>query len=113
MTKDGHVYSCSADKTARLHKLADGKAVRTFSGHKDWVYAVAYHEASKRLATGTYDGEIRIFNAEDGKVGTTFTAAPGYKLARLGGTGPQGGRVSGSEVTTSAVSPADQRGPLA
>ena len=79
ITKEGQVFSASADKTARLHNIADGKALKTFSGHNDWVYAVSYHAASKKVATGSYDGEIRIWNLDDAKTTASFIAAPGYK----------------------------------
>ncbi|MCH7687002.1 MAG: hypothetical protein IH899_10030 [Planctomycetes bacterium] len=79
ITKDGKIYSCSADKNARLHNLADGKVIRTFSGHADWVYSITFNAAAKKVATGSYDGQIRIWNAEDAKGLVTFTAAPGYK----------------------------------
>ena len=39
VTKDGRIFSCSADRTARLHALAGGKLLKTFSGHADWVYS--------------------------------------------------------------------------
>ena len=81
VTKEGEVASSSADKTARLHKLANGQAVRTFGGHADWVYSVAIHPATKRLATGSYNGDIRIFNTADGKLVKQFIAAPGHKGA--------------------------------
>lgn len=81
VTKDGRIASSSADKTARLHTLANGKAVRTFGGHGDWVYSVAINPATKRLATGSYNGEIRIFNTADGKLLKQFIAAPGHKGA--------------------------------
>jgi mono/diheme cytochrome c family protein len=81
VTKDGEIASSSADKTARLHKVADGKAVRTFGGHGDWVYSVAIHPASKRLATGSYNGDVRVFNTADGKLVKQFLAAPGHKGA--------------------------------
>jgi hypothetical protein len=79
VTKEGQVYSASADKTARSHNVADGKALKTFTGHSDWVYSVAPHTASKRVATGSYDGEIRIWNLDDAKTTANFVAAPGYK----------------------------------
>lgn len=81
VTKEGQVFSASADKTARLHNIADGKALKTFSGHKDWVYSIAYHTASKKVATGSYDGEIRIWNLDDAKTTVSFIAAPGFKPA--------------------------------
>jgi WD40 repeat protein/predicted nucleic acid-binding Zn-ribbon protein len=79
VTPDGRIFSCSADRTARLHSLADGKLLKTFSGHSDWVYSLAYNEATKRLATGSFDGEVRVWNVQDGKGLVTFLAAPGYK----------------------------------
>ena len=79
---DGDVYACSADKSARQFKAADRKAVRTYSGHGDFVYALAVHPQSKLLATGTFDGEIRIWNTADGKQLRSFFAAPGYKPAK-------------------------------
>ena len=72
------VLSSSADKTARLHQAANGKVEKTFSGHTDWVYCAAIHAESKRVATGSYDGEIRIWNLGDGKLIQSFPAAPGY-----------------------------------
>jgi WD40 repeat protein len=76
---DGQVVSCSEDKTARLHTLADGKEVRKFAGHNEWVYAVAAHAGTKRVATGSYDGEVRLWNLEDGAQVLTFRAAPGIE----------------------------------
>ena len=77
VSPDGRIFSCSSDKQAREHKLADGAAVRAFAGHNDWVYSVAFHPASKRVVTGSWDGELRIWNADDAKGMLTFTAAPG------------------------------------
>jgi WD40 repeat protein len=79
VTPDGRIFSCSADRAARVHSLADGKLLKTFSGHTDWVYSLAYNEATKRLATGSFDGEVRIWDIQDGKGLVTFLAAPGYK----------------------------------
>jgi hypothetical protein len=79
VTADGNVYSCSADKTVRLHQLANGKAVRTFSGQQDWVYSVTYAPATKRVAAGAYNGQVRVWNAADGKQLLEFTAAPGFE----------------------------------
>ncbi|MFM8223196.1 MAG: c-type cytochrome domain-containing protein, partial [Planctomycetaceae bacterium] len=77
VSPDGRIFSCSSDKQAREHKLADGAAVRAFAGHNDWVYGVAFHPASKRVVTGSWDGEIRIWNAEDAKGMVNFIGAPG------------------------------------
>ena len=77
------VFSCGADKKVRQHSLAKKpELVRTFSGHEDVVYAIAYHEASGRLASGSFDGEVRIWDVSDGKVVRSFVAAPGMSAVR-------------------------------
>ena len=76
---DGMVFAGSADKTARQFNLTNGQQVKQFGPHLDWIYAVAFHPATKRVASGSHDGEVRIWNAEDGKELFKFTAAPGYK----------------------------------
>jgi mono/diheme cytochrome c family protein len=78
------LFSCSADKQVREHKPGNKKAelVRTHSGHHDVVYSLAYHEATKRLATGSFDGEVRMWDAENGNPLANFMAAPGYRAAR-------------------------------
>jgi hypothetical protein len=83
VTKDGRVFSCSADRTARLHALAGGKLLKTFSGHADWVYSMAFCTATDGLATGSFDGEVRLWNVADGKSLVKFLAAPGYKKPQI------------------------------
>ncbi len=75
------VYSCSADKTARQHKTADRGQVRAFNGHTDWVFNLAYNEATQRLATCSFDGEVRVWNLADGAQLAAFKASPGYPSA--------------------------------
>jgi WD40 repeat protein len=77
------LFSCSADKQIREHKLADKKVelVRTLSGHRDVVYSLTYHEATKRLTTGSFDGEVRVWDAVHGKPLANFIAAPGHRAA--------------------------------
>ena len=79
ITKDGRIFSCSADRTARSHALAGGKLLKTFTGHADWVYSLAFCPTTDRLATGSFDGEVRVWNVADGKGLVKFLAAPGYK----------------------------------
>jgi len=73
------IFSCSADKTIRQHAMDKKELVRTFSGHNDWVYSLAIDGKSKRLASGSYDGEVRVWNLDDGRALTAFIAAPGYR----------------------------------
>lgn len=76
VTPDNHLLSASADRNAREHNLADGKAIRTYAGHKDWVYTLSFNAKRKLVATGSYDGEIRVWNSEDGSVTRSFIAIP-------------------------------------
>jgi len=73
------IFSCSADKKIRQHAMDKKELVRTFSGHNDWVYSLAIDGKSKRLASGSYDGEVRVWNLEDGGALSAFIAAPGYR----------------------------------
>src|SRR6266516_5527470 len=73
------IFSCSADKKIRQHAMDKKELVRTFSGHSDWVYSLAIDGKSKRLASGSYDGEVRLWNLDDGKAVIAFIAAPGYR----------------------------------
>lgn len=72
------LFSASADRQVREYKFSDKKAdlVRTYSGHHDVVYALALHAASQRLASGAFDGEIRLWDTADGKLLTNFSAVP-------------------------------------
>jgi WD40 repeat protein len=71
------VLAASGDKNLHLHNAADGAPLRLFAGHSDWVYTLSTHLPSKRLASGCYDGEVRIWNMEDGSLTASFIAIPG------------------------------------
>ena len=73
---DGQVFSCGADAQVRQHKLDDRSLVRALAGHGDRVYALAAHAPGKRLASGAHNGEVRVWNWEDGKPVAHFIAAP-------------------------------------
>ena len=70
------ILSASGDKAVHLNKAADGGEIRKLAGHKDWVYTMIANPVRKLIASGSYDGEIRIWNAEDGSTTTSFIAVP-------------------------------------
>ncbi|WP_397571461.1 c-type cytochrome domain-containing protein [Schlesneria sp. T3-172] len=77
MQGDGTALSGSADKLARQHNLITGAQVKQFGPHEDWVYSASYHAPSKRVASGSHDGQVRIWNYDDSTEVLKFIAAPG------------------------------------
>ena len=77
MQPDGTAFSGCADKFARQHNLTTGAQVKQFGPHNDWVYCAGFHAATKRVASGSHDGEVRLWNYDDGKELIKFIAAPG------------------------------------
>lgn len=82
---DGRVFACSSDKSARQYDADKRNQISQHNGHNEWVLALDYNPATKRLATGGLDGKVRIWNTEETDAAkmnvTTFVAAPGYKAA--------------------------------
>ena len=80
-TPDGkELVACSADKTVRVFD-ANGGPSRTLQGHADWIYTFAISPDGKTVASGSWDGEVRLWNLADGKPLRTILAAPGLKPA--------------------------------
>jgi len=75
------LVACSADKAIRVVDPAKGEVLRTLQGQNDWVYTFAISPDGKSLATGSWDGEVRLWNLADGKPEKTIIAAPGFKGA--------------------------------
>lgn len=75
------LFASSADKTVRQFEAKTQKQLRSFAGQQDWALSVAYHAETKRVASGGFDGNVRIWNAEDGTEVASFFAAPGYETA--------------------------------
>lgn len=73
------LYAASADKTAHRFKLDDRSQEQAFQGHNEWIYSLAVCPATSRLATGGFDGEVRIWNTADGAEVSKFSAAPGLQ----------------------------------
>jgi WD40 repeat protein len=78
---DNEIWSCSSDKTAKRTKLADYAPIASLPGHADYVFSLALHSASKRAATGGFDGEVKIWDTATNKPLVTFSAAPGLVIA--------------------------------
>ncbi|WP_435009277.1 c-type cytochrome domain-containing protein [Tundrisphaera lichenicola] len=71
------LLATGADKVVRT--FVDLAPKLTINGHNDWVYSLALSPDAKTIASGSWDGEVRLWSAEDGKPVRTILAAPGYK----------------------------------
>jgi WD40 repeat protein/mono/diheme cytochrome c family protein len=77
------LFACGSDKLVRHFRAGDKpELVRAFSGHQDVVYALAFSPATRRLASGGYDGEVRIWNTETGESVAAFKATPNIRSAQ-------------------------------
>jgi hypothetical protein len=81
----GQVFACSADMTARQFDAEKRTAIRSFTGHGEWLFAVAYCQQTRQLAAAGLDGQVRIWNTaakDEGELTVaTFFAAPGFQPA--------------------------------
>jgi WD40 repeat protein len=72
------VYVACHDNTVRTFLTSSNNLSRTFSGHTDWVYAVAATPDGSKLASGSADGTVKLWNVALGKpVVTLIQLAPG------------------------------------
>jgi WD40 repeat protein len=91
--------SASFDKTAKLWQVSGNKLTkqRTFSGHTDAIYALAFSSNSQILATASYDGQFGLFNidheqkrfhqAHDGFIYSVNFDSTGTRLLTAGADG--------------------------
>jgi len=79
-----NAFSASFDRLIRHHVIPTNQVIRIFSGHSDAVQSLALHRTSGRLASGSHNGEVRLWRVSDGELLLRFVAAPGYvpKLSR-------------------------------
>lgn len=73
--------TASAENKVRQFKAKEQEQVREYAGPKDWVLSAAMHAGTKRIAGGAFDGQVFVWNADDGAIVTSFYAAPGYTPA--------------------------------
>jgi WD40 repeat protein len=63
------------DGNVTFHDLADSKAVRTLRGSNPEISAIAF-DGPRRVATGTADGKIRVFDFSTGETEIELQATP-------------------------------------
>lgn len=73
---DPFLFAVSADGTVRKFDVKENKEVQKLAGHSDWPLSVDFHKATDRIASGGYDGEVRIWAPDQADAVVTFSAAP-------------------------------------
>ncbi len=71
-----YVIAVSADGTVRQFDVKENKEVQQFKGHSDWPLSVDFHAATVRIASGGYDGEVRIWALDQTDAVVSFFASP-------------------------------------
>ncbi len=79
-TADGKtLVACASDRNVHILNPANGSRKQTLTGHTDWVYTFALSADGQSIASGSWDGEVRLWNLADGKLVRSIIAAPGFK----------------------------------
>jgi len=95
-----NLFSASLDRRVRVHDVESRKMTRTFEAHADAVHSLAFHAATMRVASGSHDGEVRVWNAGDGALLVKLMAAPAVGQAALPATCPAAFRAAGPSAGT-------------
>ena len=74
---------CAVEGEVKQWNVAEKRVVRTFTGHRDMIYALALSPDGRTLATGSYDQKIKLWNVADGTERKTLSGHNGavYGLA--------------------------------
>jgi WD40 repeat protein len=74
--QDASIWIPDADKHWYRFELANNAIATKQPGHEDWVTSVVVHQGTGRLATGSIDGSIRVWNLADGALIKAWVAKP-------------------------------------
>lgn len=80
--RDGRVVSSGRDKVAKIWDQ-NGKQLRAFPALKDLAVQVSHCDEMDRVIAGDWTGEVRVWNAADGKHLGNLTTNPPLLAARL------------------------------
>ena len=69
--KANRMYVPCSDGVVRIFE-AYGRLFKSLVGHKDWVYCVALSPDETKLASGSGDGTVKLWNAADGTLLATL-----------------------------------------
>ncbi len=76
-TKSSRMYAPCSDGVVRVYDV-NGRLLASLAGHDDWAYGAAVNADATRLASGSGDGTVKLWNLADNKpLATLLQLAPG------------------------------------
>ncbi len=69
--KRNQIYVPCSDGVVRIYQ-AFGRLTASLTGHQDWVYCVALSPDQAKLASGSADGTVKLWNAANGRLLATL-----------------------------------------
>jgi WD40 repeat protein len=73
------LVTCGADQTVRIWNADNGSQVKELKGHTDWVYTVAISPDGNLVASGAWNGEVKVWKIADGALVKEFNGSPGLQ----------------------------------
>jgi WD40 repeat protein len=70
-----YLFAAGADRKVRQYRAGQEGEARVLP-HEDWVYSLATDAKGTMLATGSFNGEVRLYALPEGKLVHSFIAAP-------------------------------------